>query len=312
MPRKMSSQGEERLRVKITHAVLAYTRSDLTVFYNIEVHKGTAIWNTSKRYSDIERLHRALLGEIHSTKVGKKIATAVGQVFSGFPSLPSKNIFQSTNSSIRLIEKRRRALESYLQSVVPRTTGTPGQFVLDMFLSSSSLDGIDQLMASEQEMPHDVANRVEVESGGWVLPTVVTTTWSLERRAHRNHHHHRLPQRPVLVALPWAREWDNGSGTRCVKVKSVRFESRQTVHRRFLEFRSVLEWMSMENSDKVFTAQEVMHFISRRRAHTWEHFSPRRHTRVIRESVLRTPGDRTYFCGPSFAEMTLRVTPPAE
>jgi len=306
-------QADPGPHIRIAHAILAYSRSDLTVFYDIEVRTGDAVWRTSKRYSEIERLHRALLGQKRSTV--KKMTSGVSRVFSSLPSLPSKSLFQKTNSSISLIEKRRRGLESYLQQVVAHTTGTPEQIVLDTFLSSTSTDGVDLVMSgaltpSSQEIPDEGAVQVgEADHCGWVLPTVVSTTWTLQRRGQQ-HPLHRVPQLPVLVVLPWAREWDSGCGCRHATIQSVRSETRQTVHRRFLEFRAVLDWMAMEGGDKVFSAQDVMQYISRRRALTWDHYSPRiRRIGVSREPVLRCR-NRTYYCGPRFADMTIHVTPP--
>lgn len=285
---------EQAPAVVVPHALLAYTRDDLAVFYSVEVTVGGTTLKAYKRYSDIERLHRALLGLCASTGVGTRAVNPIDLRLSGVPwppPFPSKNIFlifSWTNSSFRRIEERRCALETYMQEIVPRLAGTPGWDLLHDFFTS---DSVDQLMATEQ--------------GQEVPRSLYESTWM--RRGYSS-----APKRRVLVALPWAREEDSSVG-HSVRVKSARNEPRRVAYRRFLEFNAMLEWLATVG-DQVPSAHEAMYFIANRRANMdtgrEELRSPHRKrlSKTVHQEML---GEVSVVYGSLAGDFTISVTPPA-
>eukprot|EP01065_Artemidia_motanka_P036776 TRINITY_DN4479_c0_g1_i1.p1 TRINITY_DN4479_c0_g1~~TRINITY_DN4479_c0_g1_i1.p1 ORF type:complete len:511 (+),score=55.90 TRINITY_DN4479_c0_g1_i1:109-1533(+) len=309
LPSVCTQRGDE-LTVEIPHAVLAYSRTDLVVFYTVEVKLAGRSWRLSKRYSEFESLHRELLG----LSLGGKLGLGFMQVFSNLPALPSKAVFQSTNQSRRLVEKRRRNLDVYLSAVVSRTRGSAAQHIVDFFLKPghTSEDAVDERLAGDHEATHLHEGLTSISSEmGWVLPPVVGTFWSMGNpSALSGAGCLRTRSRTrILVCLPWAREdWSSSLGHYC-RVKSVRGEHRQTVRARTLEFASVAEWLA-ESGDRVPSAQDVLTFIARRRRVCMPHpTSPRRLGARAGSHSLLGPEPHVFRCGTG-EDMCCFVTPP--
>eukprot|EP01062_Namystynia_karyoxenos_P008736 TRINITY_DN1307_c0_g1_i1.p2 TRINITY_DN1307_c0_g1~~TRINITY_DN1307_c0_g1_i1.p2 ORF type:complete len:517 (+),score=115.60 TRINITY_DN1307_c0_g1_i1:81-1631(+) len=224
--------------VSVPHAVLQYGRTELVVAYQVQaVSADGSVSRHTYRFSEFEGMHRQLAAPALERlgTAGHTIAM-VAAGLSGLPAFPGRSgLFQaSTNTSLRMVERRRGELQTYLRRLCAVAHGTPlAPAVADFLALGTSDDSVVELPPTHQGQ------------------VVVRTRWCTMAP-------------PVLmggtlrVELPWARQ--TGSRGECV-VDSVKGESLAVVRKRFREFASFLNWVPAHD-DHVPTCKDALAFLA--------------------------------------------------
>ena len=149
--------------VSVPYSLLGYTRVDVSVRYAVRVESGGLTWITEKRFKDFEELDSAL----------RRVAKGLQH------SLPAKSgLFgASTNSSRKLIERRRVGLDKYANAVLLEAVrNREAAALLDAFFKPAD-EPHKKNGSIDQNHARCTSNSDAAEGHSWVPVRATLTLW---------------------------------------------------------------------------------------------------------------------------------------